>query len=110
MTIIEKTNFKKPKKYYLFTILILIFFSNKGNAQDYDYPIKPVPFTSVKVNDRFWAPKIKINHDVTIPHSTRSIPEPIAVLSQDDVDHTELLSIHISAEPETPRSTIISTI
>jgi DUF1680 family protein len=32
-----------------------------------DYPIRPVPFTSVKVEDSFWAPRIKKNHDVTIP-------------------------------------------
>jgi hypothetical protein len=29
--------------------------------------IKPVPFTSVKVTDNFWAPRIKINSEVTIP-------------------------------------------
>ena len=29
--------------------------------------IKPVPFTSVHVTDQFWAPRIKINHDITIP-------------------------------------------
>ncbi|MDZ7261773.1 MAG: glycoside hydrolase family 127 protein [candidate division KSB1 bacterium] len=32
-----------------------------------DYPIRPVPFTAVKVTDNFWAPRIKLNHDVTIP-------------------------------------------
>jgi uncharacterized protein len=32
-----------------------------------DYPIKPVPFTQVKVNDKFWAPRILTNHEVTIP-------------------------------------------
>lgn len=32
-----------------------------------DYPIQPVPFTSVKVTDQFWAPRIRRNHDVTIP-------------------------------------------
>ncbi|HDZ41515.1 MAG TPA: glycoside hydrolase family 127 protein [Bacteroidetes bacterium] len=31
------------------------------------YPIQPLPFTSVKVTDNFWAPRIKTNHDVTIP-------------------------------------------
>jgi len=31
------------------------------------YPIGPVPFTSVHVNDNFWAPRIRTNHDVTIP-------------------------------------------
>ncbi|OIN60318.1 glycoside hydrolase family 127 protein [Arsenicibacter rosenii] len=38
-----------------------------GQASRNDYPIRPVPFTSVKVNDQFWAPRIKRNHEVTIP-------------------------------------------
>jgi len=33
----------------------------------HDYPIKPVPFTSVHVDDVFWAPKIETNRKVTIP-------------------------------------------
>lgn len=32
-----------------------------------DYPIKPVPFTSVHLDDVFWAPKIETNRAVTIP-------------------------------------------
>jgi DUF1680 family protein len=32
-----------------------------------DYPIQPVPFTSVKLTDNFWAPRIKKNADITIP-------------------------------------------
>src|ERR1035437_10241670 len=32
-----------------------------------DYPVKPVPFTAVHVNDVFWAPRIEINRAVTIP-------------------------------------------
>jgi DUF1680 family protein len=32
-----------------------------------DYPIRPVPFTSVQVQDEFWAPRIRRNHTVTIP-------------------------------------------
>jgi DUF1680 family protein len=32
-----------------------------------DYPIQPVPFTSVKLTDSFWAPRIKKNSTVTIP-------------------------------------------
>lgn len=31
------------------------------------YPIVPVPFTSVHVNDHFWANRIRTNHEVTIP-------------------------------------------
>lgn len=32
-----------------------------------DYPIQPVPFTSVKLTDDFWAPRIRKNASVTIP-------------------------------------------
>ncbi len=32
-----------------------------------DYPVKPVPFTSVHFNDVFWAPRIEVNRTVTIP-------------------------------------------
>jgi hypothetical protein len=32
-----------------------------------DYPVRPVPFTAVHVNDQFWAPKIETNRKVTIP-------------------------------------------
>jgi DUF1680 family protein len=39
--------------------------AEKTAAQD--YPVKPVPFTSVHFNDQFWAPRIEINRTVTIP-------------------------------------------
>lgn len=42
-----------------------------GKAQNTalkDYPIQPVPFTQVKVDDKFWAPKIEVNREVTIPY------------------------------------------
>ncbi|MDQ3171695.1 MAG: glycoside hydrolase family 127 protein [Acidobacteriota bacterium] len=32
-----------------------------------DYPVQPVPFTSVHLNDVFWAPRIETNRTVTIP-------------------------------------------
>jgi DUF1680 family protein len=32
-----------------------------------DYPVKPVPFSSVHFNDAFWLPRIEINRTVTIP-------------------------------------------
>lgn len=34
-----------------------------------DYPIQPVPFTQVHVTDNFWAPKIRVNAEVTIPYT-----------------------------------------
>ncbi|MFY9728048.1 MAG: glycoside hydrolase family 127 protein [Bryobacteraceae bacterium] len=36
---------------------------------DHDYPIKPVPFTAVHLNDVFWAPRIETNRKVTIPYA-----------------------------------------
>jgi DUF1680 family protein len=34
---------------------------------DKDYPVRPVPFTAVHLADRFWAPKIETNRNVSIP-------------------------------------------
>src|SRR5437867_9360741 len=34
---------------------------------EHDYPIQPVPFTAVHLNDVFWAPRIETNRQVTIP-------------------------------------------
>src|SRR5439155_14526904 len=33
----------------------------------HDYPVVPVPFTAVHLNDVFWAPRIETNRKVTIP-------------------------------------------
>jgi len=45
------------------------------SAQKKDYPIQPVTFTHVHVNDNFWQPKMKINADVTIPYILRMLRE-----------------------------------
>jgi DUF1680 family protein len=50
----------------LCTILLIPGCIKKSPASQ-DYPIRPVPFTSVKLTDNFWAPRIKKNADVTIP-------------------------------------------
>lgn len=36
-------------------------------ASTADYPIKPVPFTSVGLTDSYWSPRIRKNAEVTIP-------------------------------------------
>ncbi len=38
-----------------------------SKAATHDYPIKPVSFTDVHVDDQFWAPRIEINRKVSIP-------------------------------------------
>jgi DUF1680 family protein len=45
----------------------LLFLLSPCWAQTRDYPVKPVPFTAVHVNDGFWAPRIEINRKITIP-------------------------------------------
>jgi uncharacterized protein len=50
-------------------ILLNIFCIAHTYGQVKDYPIKAVPFTKVKLTDNFWLPRIKTNHNVTIPAS-----------------------------------------
>ncbi|MBS1502457.1 MAG: glycoside hydrolase family 127 protein [Bacteroidetes bacterium] len=50
-------------------LLLLGSFSLSAYAQNKDYPIQPVPFTSVKLSDQFWTSRIEINRTVTIPAS-----------------------------------------
>ena len=40
-----------------------------------DYPVRPVPFTRVRVNDAFWAPKIETNRAVTVPFALKKNEE-----------------------------------
>lgn len=49
-------------------IFVLIACSPKENADNgNEYPIRPVPFTEVRMTDSFWSQRIKTNHEVTIP-------------------------------------------
>ncbi len=61
----------KIKEAFFYVVCLLLACTQNSTAQDSDYRIHPVPFTSVNINDDFWAPKIRINHDVTIPHGFR---------------------------------------
>src|SRR4030095_12840533 len=40
-----------------------------------DYPVKPVPFTSVPFYDSFWAPRLEINRKVSIPFAFKKDEE-----------------------------------
>lgn len=54
-------------------ILILLYLlaitmgCSRENTEVADYPIRPVPFTSVKLADKFWSQRIRRNAEVTIP-------------------------------------------
>jgi DUF1680 family protein len=52
-----------------FCLIIFSFFSLTALAQKQDYPIQPVAFTQVKLNDHFWTQRIETNRTVTIPAS-----------------------------------------
>ena len=57
---------KKVLNKFIATSMVVLLLAG-CNPKTKDYPIQPVPFTAVKVNDNFWAPRIKKNHEVTIP-------------------------------------------
>lgn len=46
-----------------------------ADAQQRDYPIQPVAFTHVHVNDKFWAPKMEVNANTTIPYTLQKCEE-----------------------------------
>jgi|WetSurMetagenome_2_1015567.scaffolds.fasta_scaffold00180_27 uncharacterized protein len=54
-------------RFSLMLVLIALASCSGAKKSDENYPIRPVPFTSVKMTDDFWAPRIKKNHEVTIP-------------------------------------------
>lgn len=55
------------KKIMICLILASSFTVNSQTKSIAGYPITPVPFTAVKVNDAFWGQRLKANREVTIP-------------------------------------------
>jgi uncharacterized protein len=51
------------------TLMVLCFITTAAQHRHADYPIQPVAFTQVHLSDHFWAPKIRVNADVTIPYT-----------------------------------------
>ncbi|MGZ8554082.1 MAG: glycoside hydrolase family 127 protein, partial [Chitinophagaceae bacterium] len=47
----------------------LLFLVVVANGQQKDYAVQGIDFTQVKLNDKFWLPRIEINRTVTIPAS-----------------------------------------
>jgi DUF1680 family protein len=40
-----------------------------------DYPVRPVPFTKVRISEGFWFPRMETNRKVTIPFDFRKCEE-----------------------------------
>ncbi len=51
----------------LLIVLALPILRSSAQAPD-DYPIVPVPFPMVQVEDGFWSPRLQTNTRVTVPH------------------------------------------
>jgi uncharacterized protein len=49
--------------------------SPQAQGRAHDYPFQPVPFTAVRLNDVFWAPRIETNRKVTIPAAFQKCEE-----------------------------------
>jgi len=56
-------------------LIIALAAAGGGETADPDYPLRPVPFTAVRVNDVFWAPRIETNRAATVPYALRMIEE-----------------------------------
>lgn len=56
-------------------VVISSAFQKSAGTPKRDYPVKPVPFTAVHLNDQFWAPRIEINRTVTIPFAFQKCEE-----------------------------------
>lgn len=52
---------------------VALFFFFRASGQD--YPIRPVPFTSVKITSSFWQPRLETNRLVTIPFAFQKCEE-----------------------------------
>jgi DUF1680 family protein len=48
--------------------LLAVFATACDQDRAPDYPVQPVPFTQVRFEDDFWAPRLETNRTVTIPH------------------------------------------
>ena len=46
-----------------------------SKPQAKDYPIQPVPFTDVRIEEGFWKPRLETNRKVTIPHTFKQMEE-----------------------------------
>ena len=50
-------------------LLTILTLANLASSQSTTYPVKPIPFTDVKITDHFWAPRIETVRKVTIPYA-----------------------------------------
>jgi uncharacterized protein len=62
----ENVSMRQTSFWMILSALLALSCSHQVNKE---YPIQPVPFTRVHIEDQFWAPRIETNRAVTIPHA-----------------------------------------
>lgn len=62
------------EKFIILSVIVLLIAACAKKPQK-DYPIKPVPFTDVQINDNFWQPRMETNRTVTIPYDFKKCEE-----------------------------------
>lgn len=67
----------KPFASVKFLVLFVLFLIHLSCAkkQSKDYPISPVSFTQVKIQDEFWQPRLETNRKVTVPYTFKKSEE-----------------------------------
>jgi len=55
------------------SLIMALNFNAAGETGD--YPVTPVPFTDVRIEDAFWTPRMETNREVTIPYDFRKCEE-----------------------------------
>ena len=55
----------------LATLFLALALHGGETPERRDYPRQPVPFTAIRLTDRFWLPRLQLNRSVTIPHNFR---------------------------------------
>ena len=65
----------RSNKYLSLVLLTILFIFSCSRSGPKDYPIRPVPFTKVRMKDAFWRPRMETNRSVTIPHAFKKSEE-----------------------------------
>jgi len=50
---------------------MLLFVGGSAAAEKHDYPLSPMSFEKVTLQDSFWLPRLKIQAESTVPHALR---------------------------------------
>ncbi|NQT79412.1 MAG: glycoside hydrolase family 127 protein [Candidatus Aminicenantes bacterium] len=66
---------KSLVKLTIFFVLFMQIITAQPIKKQKDYPIKPIPFTEVSINDAFWSIRTETNRKVTIPFAFKKCEE-----------------------------------